>query len=190
MTPRQALRLLAEDSDDLAVISAALQDAVTRIGDISWEKGARRLTIAFSRFRWEAAGDKGERVFAGFQLGGVESVRARNVRLEAKDAVLELLAVTFEPAHSADAPRRRSCRNIIGDLRTPRFLTQDAPAPPMCKEASFCPRRMRPKEKRPRYAQSPSRYRAGLRSGARPFEMTGKYRGRLTAVAARGTICR
>lgn len=100
MTSRKALRLLAEDADDLAVISAALQDAVTRIGDIRWEKGARRLTIAFSRFRWEAADGHGERVFAGFQLGGVESVRARNVRLEAKDAVLELLAVSFEPTEA------------------------------------------------------------------------------------------
>jgi hypothetical protein len=98
MTARQALRLLAEDADDLAVISAALQDAVTRVGDIRWEKTARRLTIAFSRFRWETAGR--ERVFAGFQLGGVEAVRARNVRREAKDAVLELLAVTFEPAEA------------------------------------------------------------------------------------------
>jgi hypothetical protein len=90
------LRLLAEDADDLEVISAALQDAVTHIGDISWEPAARRLTITFNRFRWEA-GD-GQRVMAGFQIGGVESVQARNLRPDAKDAVLELLALTFEPA--------------------------------------------------------------------------------------------
>jgi len=92
------LRLLAEDADDLEVISAALQDAVTHIGDISWEPGARRLTIAFNRFRWEA-GD-GERVVTGFQLGGVESVRGRNLRRDAKDAVLQLLALTFEPTEA------------------------------------------------------------------------------------------
>jgi hypothetical protein len=90
------LRLLAEDADDLEVISAALQDAVTRIGDISWEKRGRRLTIAFNRFRWEAETGRGERVLAGFQLGGVTEVKARNLRAEAKDAVLELLAMTFE----------------------------------------------------------------------------------------------
>ena len=90
------LRLLAEDADDLEVISAALQDAVTHIGDIRWEPGARRLTIAFNRFRWEV-GD-GERVVTGFQLGGVETVRARNLRRDASDAVLQLLALTFEPA--------------------------------------------------------------------------------------------
>lgn len=90
------LRLLAEDADDLAVISAALQDAVTRIGDIQWESQRRRLTIAFNRFRWEAEDGGGERVRSGLQLGGVLGVRARNLRPDARDAVLGLLALTFE----------------------------------------------------------------------------------------------
>ena len=94
------LKLLAEDADDLEVISAALQDAVTRIGDIRYERRGRRLTIAFNRFRWEAEGDRGERVLAGLQLGGVEKVRARNLRRDARDAVLELLALTFEPGEA------------------------------------------------------------------------------------------
>jgi hypothetical protein len=98
MAARHPLRLLAEDADDLAIISGALQDAVTRIGDISWEKRHRRLTIAFNRFCWEDAAGRGQRVVAGFQLGGVTDVKARNLRPEAKDAVLELLALTFEPA--------------------------------------------------------------------------------------------
>jgi len=92
----KALRLLAEDADDLAVISAALQDAVTRIGDIQWEPGARRLTIAFNRFRWEADEARGMRVRSALQLGGVLGVKGRNLRREAKAAVLELLALTFE----------------------------------------------------------------------------------------------
>jgi hypothetical protein len=91
----RALRLLAEDADDLAVISAALQDAVARIGDIRWEPGHRCLTIALNRFRWEAAEDAHERVRAAIQLGGVMNVKARNLRPEAKDAVIQLLALTF-----------------------------------------------------------------------------------------------
>jgi hypothetical protein len=90
------LRLLAEDADDLAVISAALQDAVARIGDIQWEPAARRITIALNRFRWEAADGAGARVRAGLQLGGVMSVKARNLRQDAGDAVVQLLAVTFQ----------------------------------------------------------------------------------------------
>lgn len=89
------LRLLAQDPDDLVVISAALQDAVTRVGDISFEPKGRRLTILFNRFRWEVG--KGQRVRAGLQIGSVLGVQARKIQRGAKDAVLELLAVTLEP---------------------------------------------------------------------------------------------
>jgi Protein of unknown function (DUF2948) len=96
MPPADSLRLLALDADDLAVMSAALQDAVTRIGDISWEKGQRRLTIAFNRLRWEADRFPRERVRSAIQLGCVISVKARNLRPEPRDAVLQLLAIAFD----------------------------------------------------------------------------------------------
>jgi len=93
----EPLRLLAEDADDLKVLSAALQDAVTKIGDIQYEPAARRLTIAFNRYRWEARGRQRERVRAGLQFGGVLAVQARHLRRDAAKAVIELLAVAFEP---------------------------------------------------------------------------------------------
>ena len=94
----RALQLLAQDADDLSVISAALQDAVTRIGDIQWDSTGRCLTIAFNRFRWESTDGQTQRVRAAVQLGGVLSLRSRNLRRDAPEAVLELLALTFEPA--------------------------------------------------------------------------------------------
>jgi hypothetical protein len=87
------LRLLAQDEEDLEIISAAMQDAVMKVGGIVYEPAARRLTIAFNRYRWESGG--GERVRSGLQLGGVLSVQTRRIRRAAKDAVLELLAMTF-----------------------------------------------------------------------------------------------
>jgi hypothetical protein len=93
----EPLRLLAQDEADLQVISAALQDAVIKIGDIRYEAKAKRLTIAGNRFRWERPG---ERVRTALQLGGVQSVEARKLRREAKDAVLELLAVSFTPGEA------------------------------------------------------------------------------------------
>jgi len=96
------MRLLAEDADDLRVISAALQDAVAKVGDIHWDARARTLTVAFNRFRWEAA-DKGarkERVRSALQLGGVLKVEARRIRRDAKAAVLELLALEFQPGEA------------------------------------------------------------------------------------------
>jgi hypothetical protein len=94
----QRLRLLAEDADDLAVISAALQDAVGKVGDIAFEPAARRLTVALNRYRWEGKG--GERVRCALQLGSVMGVKARRIRRTAKDAVLALLAVSFEPGEA------------------------------------------------------------------------------------------
>ena len=88
------LRLLAEDQDDLAVISAALQDAVAKVGDIAYEPRARRLTIAFNRFRWEA-GER-QRVRSALQVGGVLALQARKIRRERRDAVIALLAIGFE----------------------------------------------------------------------------------------------
>jgi Protein of unknown function (DUF2948). len=92
------LRLLAEDADDLAVISAALQDAVGKVGDIAYEPKARRLTLALNRYRWEAG--VRQRVRSALQLGGVLKVQTRKVRRERPDAVVELLAVTFEPGEA------------------------------------------------------------------------------------------
>lgn len=110
------LRLLAEDADDLTVISAALQDAVAKIGDIHFDAGARTLTLALNRYRWEVGGKNGERVRSALQLGGVLGVQARRLRREAKGAVVELLAVTFEPGE-APAGTVRLAFAGDGDLR-------------------------------------------------------------------------
>lgn len=139
-TDAPPLRLLAQDADDLAIISAAVQDAVAKIGDIVFEPKARRLTLAFNRYRWEAGG---ERVRSGLQLGGVLKVQARRLRRGAKDAVVELLALTFEPgeapgghvvfsfAGGADLRAEVECVDaILADVsqpwRTPRTPAHEA----------------------------------------------------------------
>jgi len=98
MADPQPLQLLAEDPDDLAVISAALQDAVAKIGDISYEAKARRLTIALNRFRWESGAR--QRVRSALQIGGVMSLQARKIRRDRRDAVVELLTIGFEPGEA------------------------------------------------------------------------------------------
>jgi hypothetical protein len=96
----EALRVIAQDAEDLAVISAALQDAVTRIGDIRYEPARRSLTIALNRFRWESGAQRGERIRTALQLGGVLAVRQRRLRQGAPDAVLALLSIDFEPGEA------------------------------------------------------------------------------------------
>ena len=90
------LRLIARDEEDLNVVSAALQDAVARIGDIVFE--GDRLTLALNRFRWEEG--RRERIRSALQLGCVQAVKSRNLRRDAKTGVIELLALTFEPGEA------------------------------------------------------------------------------------------
>jgi Protein of unknown function (DUF2948). len=108
------LRLLAQDAEDLAIISAAMQDAVAKLGEISYEARARRLTIGFNRYRWESG--RSERVRSGLQLGGVLKVQTRKVRRGSRDAVIEVLAVTFEPGEAPGGVITISCAGG-GDLR-------------------------------------------------------------------------
>jgi hypothetical protein len=100
MADAAPLKLLAQDADDLAVVSAALQDAVAKIGDIRWDASARTLTLACNRFRWESGARKGERIRSALQLGDVTGVQARKLRRDAKGAVVELLSLAFEPGEA------------------------------------------------------------------------------------------
>jgi hypothetical protein len=108
------LRLLAQEPDDLEVISAAMQDAVAKVGDIRFEPKARRLTIAFNRFRWETG--ETARVRSALQLGGVLKVQTRKIRRAPRDAVIEVLAMTFDPGEPPGGVVTISCAGG-GDLR-------------------------------------------------------------------------
>jgi len=112
VAPVEPLRLLAEDAEDLHIISAALQDAILRPVDIVWEPGSRRVTLKLSRFCWECGGT---RVMAAMQFGDVIAVKSRRLpRLP--ESALELLAMEFAPD---EAPGGRVILMFAGggDLR-------------------------------------------------------------------------
>jgi len=95
----EGLRLIAEDEDDLAIISAHLQDAVMRIGDLAYLPMSRRFAAFLNRYCWEGCGDDqlGERTRSGLHFNNVLKVQAMNVRQSNPDAVVELLALRFHP---------------------------------------------------------------------------------------------
>ena len=94
------LRLSAEDADDLAVISACLQDAVTQVRDLAFPPSARRFAMGVNRFRWEGEGEaRGhghERVRSGLHFDNVLKVQARNIAQDRPEGVLNLLAIRFD----------------------------------------------------------------------------------------------
>lgn len=96
------LRLIAFDSEDLQVVSAHLQDALARVGDMAWLPEQDRFVLGLSRFDWIGA-ERGqcERAVASLQFERVRTVRQNGVPQREPNRVLNLLAIAFEPT---DAP--------------------------------------------------------------------------------------
>jgi hypothetical protein len=100
------LSLVAEDAEDLKVLSAHLQDAVARIADLVWLPKKRRFAALFNRFAWERpeggsrSGDV--RIRSGLHFDGVLAVKAKNLKRGAPEAVVSLLAISFAPKSEGD----------------------------------------------------------------------------------------
>jgi hypothetical protein len=96
------LKLIALDADDLKVVSAHVQDAVLKIGDIRFDPARKSLVLPVNRFAWEAA--KGgfrqhnERRNAVLHFDRVSCVKSMGIPAGKKNEVLSLLAIAFEPA--------------------------------------------------------------------------------------------
>jgi hypothetical protein len=93
-------RLIALDADDLAVISAHVQDAHVQTADIIWRQAEKRLVIGMNRLDWEQT-LKGEteprRLIAALRFERVLSCKSRNISLDVPDTTLELLGIEFHP---------------------------------------------------------------------------------------------
>ncbi len=95
------LHLTATDADDLSVISAQMQDAVIRFGDITYLKKRRRFALVGNRFAWDAHPEK-ERRRSGLVFNDIAAVKRRGPKDPNRDTILSLLAITFEPEAASD----------------------------------------------------------------------------------------
>ena len=98
------LKLIALDADDLAVISAHVQDARIQARDIIWRPAEKRLVIGMNRLDWDQtlAGDTTpQRLISALRFDRVLSCKSRNIEFDAPEQVLELLGIEF---HVGDAP--------------------------------------------------------------------------------------
>lgn len=89
------LRLKAESETDLLVLSAALQDAILRVGDIKYDQQARSVSLRLSRFDHENA-QPGARILTGLRLDGVLKMRSRRINRTDPDAMMVLMSVSFD----------------------------------------------------------------------------------------------
>ena len=101
MAEGRALRLIAEETADLEVISSAVQDSVLKAENLKYDSKRRRFTLEVNRFQWEDSkskrGPQG-RVRALLAIDGVLGVKTRAITKADPDLVLSILSVSFDPA--------------------------------------------------------------------------------------------
>ncbi len=97
------LRLKAEDAEDLAVITALVQDAVLPANEMRWLKGKRQFACLLNRFRWENEvvaehrGREFERVQSLLAFDDVMRASQQGIDARDRDIVLSLMTIAFEP---------------------------------------------------------------------------------------------
>ena len=98
------LKLIALDADDLAVISAHVQDARVAPADIIWRQAEKRLVIGMNRLDWEqtlSGETQPRRLIAALRFDRVLACKSRNIDLAAPENMLELVGIEF---HEHEAP--------------------------------------------------------------------------------------
>lgn len=110
------LKIIARDAEDLAVVSACLQDALIPLNEMRYLPQERRFIMVANRFRWERAaqGSKDlapgtdasfesdedfgaqQRTNAGICIDRVLAVRSRNIDRSHPDDFLSVLSVQLD----------------------------------------------------------------------------------------------
>ena len=108
------LKLMALDADDLTVLSALMQDAITRGGEMRYLEKEQAFVLVADRLAREAGTERSgllarksahQRRRTALDLRRVSAARLRGFDPTADDEPLVLLAVTFErqePSEGAD----------------------------------------------------------------------------------------
>ena len=113
---RSPLRLRAEDAEDLAVISACLQDALVAVRDLAYDPGARvlhagrqPLPLGGLRSRRQQDGGRSSARCCAVTFDDITAAAYRGFHRGEKDRILWLLAIRLaQDAADAPAGSRRS----------------------------------------------------------------------------------
>ncbi len=130
------LLLMAQEADEVSLISALVQDAIVRPADVAYDRRARRVVLLLDRYRWEA--NDRTRVRSALRIESVTRVQRRRwTEFGAHDpgiAVLEMLAVlvdgTVLTITFAAGPTLRlevECVDIFLEDLSPPWATEHEP---------------------------------------------------------------
>lgn len=106
------LKLKAEDTEDIIILSAYLQDAITKMADIAFQNQGRRFVMMLNRYVWEnRCPETGEilpdpdldaeqnqrmacsRVRTGLHFNDVLKISSQNIVTSLKEQPMELLSI-------------------------------------------------------------------------------------------------
>ncbi|MDI7774979.1 DUF2948 family protein [Asticcacaulis sp. EMRT-3] len=136
------LRLIAQSPDDLPALSALVQDAALRAGDLSYTPAGRHFTLRMNRFCHEAALDRSGAILrapAVLRISCVQKVQVRgfdptraaqalallDLSAEALDAPAFALTLRFAGEGAKDVRIEAECIDILLlDLTAPRRARQ------------------------------------------------------------------
>jgi len=109
-------RLMAQDTDDLVVLSSLLQDATVLIGDMGYDPEAGQFLFVAARHVTDASGAMRRRLM-GVNINEVQSLKRRGFSPDDRDEVLNLLAIRaegsmLEVVFSGAATVRLECAGI------------------------------------------------------------------------------
>jgi hypothetical protein len=121
MADGERLKLRARDTEDYAVVSSVLQDALVAVGDMTWLTDDKRFVMLVNRFRWEQRAPAGdypdqpaepaperggdarfedaplyERVHCGVTFDRVKGVHYRGFAKTNTERILEVLALVAD----------------------------------------------------------------------------------------------
>jgi len=101
------LKLVALDEQDLQIVSAHVQDAVMKVGDLSFLATQKRFVIPLNRFVWENKPSffrrNNERRRSTLHFEAVRGVSSVGVARDRPEDVMSLLAINFEPGEELPA---------------------------------------------------------------------------------------
>lgn len=100
------LRLRAEDAEDLAILSAILQDARAPLAEMAFDAGAGRFMASFVRYMRERQPDPEERdglaeIDSAIVFEGIRTVRHRGIDAGEPDRELTLLTIATHPGRDS-----------------------------------------------------------------------------------------
>jgi hypothetical protein len=89
------LHLTAFDADDLPVLSAQMQDAVLKVGDMVFDHKRKTFACVANRFAWDALPEKTRRR-AGLRINHVLAARRLHPQAVSGATILSLLSISFQ----------------------------------------------------------------------------------------------